>query len=71
MMAHARYRGWLVDKKQVSQVTARVSVNRGDLEAAIARDVERLAPGAMKRIEAGAISNEDQLRAIAAGELEP
>jgi hypothetical protein len=44
VMAHARYRGWLVDKKQVSQVTARVSVNRGDLEAAIARDVERLAP---------------------------
>jgi hypothetical protein len=59
----------IVDRKQVSQVTARVNVARGDLEAAIRADVERLAPGAMKRIEAGAISSELQLKAIAAGEV--
>jgi hypothetical protein len=66
----ARLQGWLVDRKQVSQVTARVSVPRGDLEAAIRADVERLAPGALKLIDAG-VSGEDQIRAIAAGELEP
>src|SRR6516165_5978766 len=48
LLAHAKLRGWIVDKKQVSQVTARVSVARGDLEAAIRADVERLAPGALR-----------------------
>ena len=62
----ARVKGWIVD--QVSQVSARLSVPRGDPEAAIRADVERLAPGAMKHVEAGTISSEDQLRAIAAGE---
>jgi hypothetical protein len=61
----ARLHGWLVERKHVSQVSARVSVNRGDLEAAIARDVERLAPGAMKRIESG----DTDLKSIAAGEF--
>jgi hypothetical protein len=68
VMAHARYRGWLVDRKQVSQVSARVSVPRGDLEAAIRADIERLVPGAMKHVEAGVLG-EDQIRAIAAGEV--
>jgi hypothetical protein len=71
VMAHARYRGWLIDKKQVSQVTARVSVPRGDLEAAIRADVERLVPGAIKQLEVAAATGEVDLRAIAAGELEP
>jgi hypothetical protein len=62
----ARLHGWIVDRKQVSQVTARLSVPRGDLEAAIRADIERLAPGAMKQLEAG-VSGEEQLRAIAAG----
>jgi hypothetical protein len=69
VMAHARYRGWLVDKKQVSQVSARVSVPRGDLEGAIRADVERLVPGAMKHLDAGVV-DADQIRAIAAGALE-
>jgi hypothetical protein len=47
----ARIKGWLVERKQVSQVTARVNVARQDLEAAIRADVERLAPG----IKGGAI----------------
>jgi hypothetical protein len=66
----ARVKGWLVDRKHVSQVSAPVSVPRSDLEAAIRADVERLVPGALKRIDAG-VSGEDQIRAIAAGELEP
>ena len=65
VMAHARYRGWLVDRKQVSQVTARVAVARGDLEAAIRTDVERLAPGALRHIDAG---GDIDVKAIAAGE---
>jgi hypothetical protein len=67
LLAHAKLRGWIVDKKQVSQVTARVSVPRGDLEAAIRADVERLVPGAMKHLEAGVV-DADQIRAIAAGD---
>jgi hypothetical protein len=63
IVAHARYRGWLVDRKQVSQVTARVNVARGDLEAAIRADIERLAPGSLKRIESG----EADLKSIASG----
>ena len=59
----ARFKGWLVERKQVSQVTARVNVARGDLEAAIRADVERLAPGALRRIESG----EADLKSIAAG----
>jgi hypothetical protein len=47
-MRHTRYRGWLVDRKHVSKATARVSVPRGDLEAAIRANVERLVPGAIK-----------------------
>jgi hypothetical protein len=68
VMVHARYRGWLVDRKQVSQVKARVSVPRGDLEAAIRADVERLVAGAIKHVEAGVV-DADQIRAIAAGEV--
>jgi hypothetical protein len=64
----ARVKGWIVDRKQVSQVTARVSVPRGDLEAAIRADVERLVPGAMKHLEAGVV-DADQIRAIAAGDV--
>jgi hypothetical protein len=45
-----------------------VSVPRGELEAAIRADIERLVPGAMKHIEAG-VSGEDQIRAIVAGEM--
>ena len=59
----ARLHGWLVERKQVSQLTARVNVARGDLEAAIRADVERLAPGALRRIESG----EADLKSIAAG----
>jgi hypothetical protein len=61
----ARIKGWLVERKQVSQVTARVAVARGDLEAAIRADVERLAPGALKRLDAG----DADLKSIAAGEV--
>jgi len=67
LLAHAKLRGWIVDKKQVSQVTARVSVPRGDLEAAIRADVERLVPGAIK-LEARPDPDEDSLRAIASGQ---
>jgi hypothetical protein len=67
VIAHARYRGWLVDRKHVSQVSARVSVPRGDLEAAIRADVERLVPGAIK-LEARPDPDEDSLRAIASGQ---
>ena len=69
VMAHARYRGWVVDRKQVSQVTARVAVGRGDLEAAIRADVERLSPGAIRALEASPAASQDQLRAIAAGDV--
>ena len=65
LLAHARLRGWIVDKKQVSQVTARVSVARGDLEAAIRADVERLVPGALRHLDAG---GDIDVKAIAAGE---
>jgi hypothetical protein len=41
---------------------------RRDLEEAIKADVERLAPGAMKYIEAG-LSSEDALKTIAAGDV--
>ena len=34
-MTHAKLRGWIVEKKQVSQITARVSVPRATLEQAI------------------------------------
>jgi hypothetical protein len=64
----ARIKGWLVERKQVSQVTARVNVNRDALEAAIRADVERLAPGALKQLEAG-IASEEHLQAIAAGDV--
>ena len=70
LIAQAKVEGMIVDRKHVSQVSAPVSVPRSDLEAAIRADVERLVPGALKRIDAG-VSGEDQIRAIAAGELEP
>ena len=65
VMARARYRVWHADEKQVSQVTARVSVGRRDLEEAIRADVERLAPGALRHIDAG---GDIDVKAIAAGE---
>jgi len=68
VMAHARYRGWLVDRKHVSQVSARFNVPRGDLDAAIRADVERLAPGALKQLGSGTLSPE-QIAALAAGEV--
>jgi hypothetical protein len=51
VMAHARYRGWIVAKTQVAKVSASLRVNRADLEAAIAQDLERLDPGARKELE--------------------
>jgi hypothetical protein len=63
----ARLHGWLVDRKQVSQITARVNVARGDLEAAIRADVERLAPGSLKQLDSG-VSDPESLKRIAAGE---
>ena len=68
LLAQAKVEGIIVDRKQVAQITARVSVPRRDLEAAIRADVERLMPGALKQLEAG-VSSEDQIRAIAAGEV--
>jgi len=62
----ARVKGWIVDRKQVSQVTARLNVARGDLEAAIRADVERLAPGALRHIDAG---GDIDVKAIAAGDV--
>jgi hypothetical protein len=59
----ARLHGWLVERKQVSQVTTRVTVDRNSLEAAIRADIERLAPGAIGRLEAG----ESDLKQLAAG----
>jgi len=63
----ARLHGWLVVRKQVSQVTARVNVARGDLEAAIRADVERLAPGEMRAIDAG---GDVDVKALAAGDVQ-
>jgi hypothetical protein len=60
-----------VEKKQVANLHARLNVARGDLDAAIRADIERLVPGAIKQLEVAATTGEVDLRAIAAGELEP
>jgi hypothetical protein len=49
-MPHARYHGWMVSKTQ-AKLTVSVRVNRGELGAAIAQDLELLEPGARKQLE--------------------
>jgi hypothetical protein len=51
VMAHARYRGWIVSKTHVAQVSASLRVNRAELDAAIAQDLELLDPSARKQLE--------------------
>jgi hypothetical protein len=53
LMAHARYRGWIVEKKQI----ARASIELGkagteDFTAQVAQYLDALEPGARKQIEA-------------------
>jgi hypothetical protein len=62
----ARLHGWIVERKQTTQVTARLNVPREALEASIRQDLERLSPGSLKYIDAGV--DESAIKAIAAGE---
>jgi hypothetical protein len=53
LMAHARYRGWIVDKKQI----ARASIDLGkagaeDMMAHVGQYLDALEPGARQQIEA-------------------
>jgi hypothetical protein len=54
----AHINGWIVERKQVARVTAHMRVNKADLQAAIAQDLDALEPGARA-----------QLQGVAAGTL--
>ena len=69
LLAHAKLRGWIVDKKQVSKLSVGLRVNRAELETAVAADLERLAPGALDRLgRLGPTPTREELARIAAGE---
>jgi hypothetical protein len=61
VMEHARYRGWIVQKKQVARANLSLDAllaNRGQLQSLLDESRDALAPGERAR-----------LRRIAAGEL--
>lgn len=71
LMGLARYKGWVIEKKQVDKrsLTASVKVGRAELEA-ITADLERLAPGATGQLERlGRPALSSDLKAIASGDL--
>jgi hypothetical protein len=50
LMAHARYQGWIVQKKQVASVSLG-RLSRADLSAHLGRLLEELEPGARAEIQ--------------------
>jgi len=66
VMAHARYHGWIVDKKQVSRasVSFRAAIgDRAQFEALVQESLASLPPGArarLKRIAAGELDSADR-----------
>jgi hypothetical protein len=69
LLAHAKLRGWIVDKKQVAKLSASVRLDRAELAAALEADLERLAPGATGQLaRLGRAPSRSDLTRIAAGE---
>lgn len=69
LLGLAKYKGWIVERKQVAKVSASVRLKRDDLDA-IQADLERLAPGAAGALERlGRPAMTEDLKAIAAGEV--
>jgi hypothetical protein len=58
LLALAKYKGWVIDKKQISKLGLNMKVSRADLDAVISEGLGALAPGEQARI-----------RRLAAGEL--
>jgi hypothetical protein len=69
LLALAKYKGWIVDKKQVAKLSASVRLDRAELDAALEADLERLAPGATDRLaRLGRAPSRSDLARIAVGE---
>ena len=69
LLALAKYKGWIVDRKQIAKVSASLRLDRGELDAALQADLERLAPGAAGQLaRLGRAPSRSDLTRIAAGE---
>jgi hypothetical protein len=53
LLAHAKIRGWIVDKKQIAKATLQLgTVSRADLQGMLLDRLNQLAPGERARLEA-------------------
>jgi hypothetical protein len=60
LLAHAKIRGWIVDKKQIAKATLHLGrVSRADLQAMLLDQLNQLAPGGRARIEAIAAGEDE------------
>jgi hypothetical protein len=61
LLAHAKIRGWIVDKKQIAKATLHLGrVSRADMQAMLLDQLNQLAPGERARIEAIASGEDEQ-----------
>ena len=68
LLGIARFKGWIIEKKQVAKVTASVKMSRKDVDAIVQADLERLAPGATGQLaRLGREPSGSDLARIAAG----